>query len=131
MSKKTYSKLDNRIIKKLGIKKAYFFEALRSRFEAYPKGFWKFTSPCRNLLYKAGESWCEELGMTRKVIWQLKKSLITHYKSKTAYKNSPDKFAGKMFCSYSDKTSYITYYFIDKTAVDKFLASLYQGGANV
>ena len=124
MSKKTYSKIDQKVIERLGIKKAYFFNALRFRFERHPDGFYKFKKPCKHRSYKIGDSWSEELCMKRSALDAVHKDLVNHHKSKTAYTKSTDKFAGKMFCSYTSRNTNMTFYFIDKEAVDAFLLSV-------
>jgi len=89
-----------------------------------PEGFYKFKQACKHPLYKRGDSWSEELNMTKEVMNPVFKRLVTYHKSKNEYRNSLDKFGGKLFCSYTERNTNKTYYFMDKEAVDKFLAKL-------
>jgi len=89
-----------------------------------PKGFYKFKQPCKHPLYKKGDSWGEDLGMNRWKLDPVFKRLVNHHASKSQYRQSPDKFGGKMFCSYKDCKDNRTYYLMNHEKVEEFLGSL-------
>lgn len=89
-----------------------------------PNGFYKFKEACKHPLYKKDQSWSESLNMTPRMFNPVFNMLVNHHKSKNDYRNSIDKFGGKMFCSYTERNTNKTYYFMDKEAVDNFLFSL-------
>lgn len=72
--------------------------------------FYKFLEPCGHELYKDGDSWAEELGMTSSEIRSAFKRIGTIYKSKRAFKESQDVFKGKPYASYYDRIRKTTYY---------------------
>jgi hypothetical protein len=84
-------------------------------------GFYKFKEPCDNKLYVEGDSWCEELNFSPDEYDNAFAKIGTKYKSKTEYLKSTDKFKGKFYAAYTDKTSYVTYYFRNHELVDKVL----------
>lgn len=72
--------------------------------------FYKFLEPCGHELYKEGDSWSEELGMTSSEIRSAFKRIGTIYKSKRAFRESQDVFKGKPYASYYDRIRKTTYY---------------------
>ena len=74
------------------------------------KPFYKFLEPCGHELYKEGDSWSEELGMTGSEIRSAFKRIGTIYKSKRAFMESQDVFKGKPYASYYDRIRKTTYY---------------------
>lgn len=74
------------------------------------KPFYKFLEPCGHELYKKGDSWSEELGMTSSEIRSAFKRIGTIYKSKRAFTESQDVFKGKPYASYYDRIRKTTYY---------------------
>ena len=72
--------------------------------------FYKFLEPCGHELYKTGDSWAEELGMTSSEIRSAFKRIGTIYKSKRAFMESEDVFKGKPYASYYDRIRKTTYY---------------------
>ena len=74
------------------------------------KPFYKFLEPCGHELYKDGDSWAEELGMTSSEIRSAFKRIGTIYKSKRAFMESQDVFKGKPYASYYDRIRKTTYY---------------------
>lgn len=72
--------------------------------------FYKFLEPCGHELYKEGDSWAEELGMTSSEIRSAFKRIGTIYKSKRAFMESQDIFKGKSYASYYDRIRKTTYY---------------------
>ncbi|MGL4737138.1 MAG: hypothetical protein ACRCW2_06730 [Cellulosilyticaceae bacterium] len=74
------------------------------------KPFYKFLLPCEDECYKDGDSWCEELGFSKNEFRTAFGHIGKVYKSKRAYVESKDKFAGKMYLSYYDRIRRRTYY---------------------
>lgn len=104
---------------------AIVFGRLMYWFSKKPEGFYKFKQRCKkHPLYKEGDSWGEELGMSRKMLDPIFSCLINHHKTKSVYLKSEDRFSGKMFCSYTNHKTNQTYYFVNRKAVDKFLATV-------
>jgi hypothetical protein len=88
-------------------------------------GFFKFKRACAHKLYRVGDSWSEELNIhDRRNLKVILDKLVNHHRSKTRYLQAEDKFQDKMFASYSERTSNLTYYFINREAVKEFLSSL-------
>lgn len=69
------------------------------------EGFYKFIAPCKHYLYKEGDSWTEELGMSRPTFNKAFSIIGTQYHSKSAFLNETDKFQGKLYASYYDRKS--------------------------
>lgn len=104
---------------------AIAFSRLLYWFGKKPDGFYKFKQACRkHPLYKKGDSWGEELGMSRKVLDPIFSRLVNHHSTKRDFLKQADKFKGKMFASYTNHKTNQTYYFIDCEAVQSFLSSL-------
>ena len=83
---------------------------LESCFREQGKIFYKFMEPCNHRDYKEGTSWVEELHMTATEFRTALKHIAVVYKSKKEYNLSQDKFQGKMYLSYYDRISKLTYY---------------------
>lgn len=83
---------------------------LESCFRKQGKIFYKFMEPCNHRDYKEGTSWVEELHMTATEFRTALKHIAVVYKSKKEYNLSQDKFQGKMYLSYYDRISKLTYY---------------------
>ena len=126
MSKNCYIKFDVPVRNYYGsINAAIVFSRLVYWSRKQPEGFYKFKQPCKkHKLYKVGQSWGEELGMSRKVLDPIMNRLVNHHLTKRSYLKETDKFKGKMFASYTNHKTNQTYYFMDKNAVDAFLDSL-------
>ncbi|OJX12079.1 MAG: hypothetical protein BGO77_08005 [Caedibacter sp. 37-49] len=75
-------------------------------FSKKPNGFYKFLEPCNHPLYKAGDSWSEELGISRRVFNAVFDLIGIRYNSKTAFKKAKDKFQGKLYASYHDRKTH-------------------------
>jgi len=104
---------------------AIVFTRLVYWFNKKPNGFYKFKQACKkHPLYKKGDSWGEELGMSRKVLDPILAKLVNHHKTKKAYNQSEDKFNGKIFASYTNHKTSQTFYFIDRNALDKFFEKI-------
>jgi len=75
-------------------------------FSKKPNGFYKFLEPCNHPLYKAGDSWSEELGISRRVFNAIFDLIGIRYNSKTAFREAKDKFQGKLYASYHDRKTH-------------------------
>lgn len=93
-------------------------------FERKPNGFYKFLESCPHQLYRQGESWVEELGISAVEFRTTFDRFATRYKSKSEFDRAPDKFQGKFYCSYHDKRAQLTWYFRNHTMLDQALDDL-------
>jgi hypothetical protein len=81
------------------------FEYWADKMKARPEGqgsFYKFIDACQHPCYKTGDSWCEELGISRKVFRNHFSKIGTSYKSKSDFLKKDDPFEGKYFAYYQD-----------------------------
>lgn len=83
---------------------------LENYFSERGQVFYKFMEPCNHRDYIKGQSFVEELGMTAAEFRTAFKYIGVVYKSKKAFELSKDKFQGKMYLSYYDRMSKLTYY---------------------
>jgi hypothetical protein len=66
--------------------------------------FYKFIEPSSNQRsYKEGDSWTEELCVSRKTFTRAFDKIGIRYKSKSSFRESQDKFQGKAYASYYDR----------------------------
>lgn len=79
-------------------------------FRRYKQGFYKFMEPCHHAHYRGGDSWTEELSMSRKVFNRAFDLIGVRYKSRSAFQRARDKFKGKLYASYYDRGENKTYY---------------------
>ena len=93
-------------------------------FEGHPEGFYKFLEPSDHPAYKDGDSWTEEMGMTRHEFRTAFDKIGIRYKSKSDFDQAVDKFQGQFYCSYVDRRSNLTYYFRNHDLVDAALDDL-------
>lgn len=108
------------------------FQQLEYWFDFKPNGFYKFLEPCDNGLYKAGDSWCEELSFSPDEFRSAFDKIGKRYFSKKAYDGAADKFADdsgseKLYCSYQDKIKGLTYYRRNHSLVEKLLNEVDSG----
>lgn len=89
-----------------------------------PNGFYKFMAPCDHALYKPGDSWTEELGVSLDEYRTAFDKIGTRWPSKTAFEAAADKFKGKFYCSYHDKRAQLTFYFRNHEVLDRALDEL-------
>lgn len=90
-------------------------------FNTKKRPFYKFTEPCRHRLYKEGDSWVEELMMTRISFNRIFDEIGMRYKTKKAFLQETDKFKGMMYACYHDRISKQTFYFRNDETVNEFL----------
>ena len=93
-------------------------------FEGHPEGFYKFLEPSDHPAYKDGDSWTEELGMSRHEFRTAFDKIGIRYKSKSDFDKAVDKFQGLFYCSYVDRRSNLTYYFRNHDLLDTTLDEL-------
>jgi hypothetical protein len=95
-------------------------------------GFYKFSESCDHPLYRKGDSWSEELGVSRKVFNRAFDLIGVRYNSKSAYLNAEDKFQGKPYASYHDRATNCTHYVRNHEFVAQFLekANVFQKRAS-
>ena len=93
-------------------------------FEGHPEGYYKFLMPSDHPAYKVGDSWTEELGMSKDEFRTAFDKIGIRYKSKSEFDQAADKFQGKFYCSYVDRRSNLTYYFRNHDLVDAALDEL-------
>src|SRR5574343_635224 len=93
-------------------------------FEGHPEGFYKFLEPSDHPAYKDGDSWTEELGMSRHEFRTAFDKIGIRYKSKSEFDKAVDKFQGKFYCSYVDRRSNLTFYFRNHELMDAALDKL-------
>ena len=93
-------------------------------FEGHPEGYYKFLMPSDHPAYKIGDSWTEELGMSKDEFRTAFDKIGIRYKSKSEFDQAVDKFQGRFYCSYVDRRSNLTYYFRNHDLVDTALDEL-------
>lgn len=84
---------------------ALLFDRLEYWFSKMNNQFYKFIKPCDHPLYKQGDSWEEELGLSHKAFRNAFDRIGIRYKSKTEFKRAGDPFKGKLFAYYQDRQS--------------------------
>jgi hypothetical protein len=85
------------------------------------KNFYKFLEPCDNGSYKEGDSWIEEIGISKAEFRNAFSKIGVVYKSKKEFKEAEDKFQGKPYCSYIDRMERRTYYVRNHEKVKEIL----------
>lgn len=92
----------------------------------FKNGFYKFLEPCGHPLYREGDSWSEELGLSRKLFGKAFDIIGVRYKSKSAYLKAENKFQGKLYASYHDRKTNRTYFIRNHEFVSQFLGELFK-----
>lgn len=90
----------------------------------YEGGFYKFIEPCADPLYREGDSWSEELGVSRKLFAKAFDIIGVRYSSKSSYLKAEDKFQGKLYASYHDRQTNRTYFVRNHEFTSQLLESL-------
>lgn len=88
------------------------------------KNFYKFLEPCDNGSYKDGDSWVEEIGISKAEFRNAFSKIGIVYKSKKEFKEAEDKFQGKPYCSYIDRMERRTYYIRNHEKVKEILKAV-------
>ena len=102
---------------------------LEYRFKKQRGGFFKFIEPCLHRLYKEGDSLSEELGVARKSISRAFKKIGVKYNSRTDFENAADKFQGKLYASYYERHTNLTFFVRNHDLADVLLKK-YSGDQN-
>lgn len=97
----------------------YWFEKMNN------KPFYKFLEPCDHASYEIGDSWIEELGMSKDEFRSAFSKIGMVYKSKKEFDKAEDKFQGKFYCSYIDRIERRTYYFRNSTLIEEVLKTIF------
>ena len=103
------------------------FEYWADKMKSRPDGqgsFYKFIDACQHPCYKPGDSWCEELGISRKVFRNHFAKIGTSYKSKSDFLKKGDPFEGKYFAYYQDCKTNKTIFVRNDTLLQEFYAQL-------
>lgn len=93
-------------------------------FSKQGRAFYKFIEPCDHKLYKEGDSWSEELAFSGAEFRNAFKQIGVVYKTKKAYRESEDRFQGKMYLSYFDRVRKVTYYMRNDKLVENVFNAL-------
>lgn len=86
--------------------------------------FYKFIEPCAHPCYRPGDSWCEELGISRKAFRKAFERIGVRYLSKTQFDQEKDPFKGKFFAYYFDRKANKTIFVRNHQAVEDFIKGL-------
>lgn len=87
-------------------------------FSKKPQGFYKFIKPCAHRLYRAGDSWCEQLSLSENTFRKYLSPLCVTYTSKKAFISQHDPFQGKPYACYFDRLKKLTFYFRNPVVAD-------------
>ncbi len=90
-----------------------------------PDGFYKFFEPCQHPLYREGDSWLEELGLSRRSFLHAFLSIGVRYNSFTAFHEVQDKFQGKLYASYYARQTHQSFFVRNHQVVDEFLSTVH------
>lgn len=93
-------------------------------FARYPKGFYKFVEPSKNGKSKTGDSWSEELGISRKEFDTAFKKIGHKHKSTASLGEGGDDFKGMYYCSVYYRSSGETWYYRNDVLVEKDMKEL-------
>lgn len=98
------------------------FDRLEYFFKNSKKGFWKFYEPCKkHPLYRKGDSWKEDIGLSRKVFRRAFAKIGMHHPSKYSFLKLADPFQGKPYASYYDRKTNRTFFLKNKENLTQFL----------
>ena len=81
-------------------------------------------APSEHERYRPGTSWTEETGMSLNEFRSAFDSIGYRHSSKAGFMATEDKFLGRMYASYVDKKTNLTYYFRNHPLVDRYLDEL-------
>ena len=93
----------------------------------FSQGFYKFLEPCKHYLYRAGDSWCEELWICRKTFNKLFDRIAVRDVSKTDFLKQDDPFKSKLYASYYDRRLNKMFFVRNHAGVEQLLEELFQG----
>ena len=112
------------VSKKLGsVTAAILVGQLEFWFSKY-KTFWKFLEPNNSENYREGDSWTEELAMSKAEFKTAFSKVGIKYASQKEFEDAENKFIkdGKeyLYCSYTNKLTHITWYERNDAKVERF-----------
>tara|TARA_A100000171_G_C2140103_1_gene154482 strand:+ start:4070 stop:5311 length:1242 start_codon:yes stop_codon:yes gene_type:complete len=121
-SSKPFVAYDPKVAESLGNRTAAsIYHKLLFWFSKYENGFYKFMEPCPHKLYRAGDSWTEEIGIARRTFTRAFDLIGVRYKSKALFQAENDPFKGKLFASYVDNDTNQTFYLKNPTFLENLL----------
>lgn len=82
------------------------------------KAFYKFLESCEHESYTLGDSWVEEIGLSKKEFKNAFSKIGITYESKKAYAAAEDKFEGMYYLSYRDRVKGLTFYMRNNELID-------------
>jgi hypothetical protein len=103
----------------------YWADKMKTRQDGQG-AFYKFIDSCQHPCYKPGDSWCEELGISRKVFRNHFAKIGRAYKSKSDFLKKDDPFDGKYFAYYQDCKTNKTIFVRNHPLLQEFYAQLKQ-----
>ena len=122
-----YIKYYPHIYNKTGSKQTSFLlSQLEYWFSKFKNGFYKFLEPSNQKTYKEGDSWSEELGISRKTFTKAFDEIGIRYKSKTAFNEANDKFQGKSYASYYNRQTKQTIFLRNNEVANAKFNSLFK-----
>jgi len=107
-----------------GIIASVLMQQLDYWFDKKPDGFYKFLEPSTHSAYHKGDSWCEELGISKAEFRTAFDAIGARHTSRAAFIGAKDPFAGKFYASYIDKRTNLTMYYRNHALVDYALNEL-------
>jgi hypothetical protein len=120
------------------VNSALLLQQLDFWFDKY-NSFWKFLEPApKHPHYKEGDSWTEELGMSKEEFRTAFAAIGIPYKSKNQFLDADNKFVQRdedgneieyYYASYFDRQKSLTYYVRNDELLDKDLTELIQNSA--
>ncbi len=100
------------------------FDRLEYWFSKKKNQFYKFIEPCDHPLCKKGDTWTEELDVSKKVFRNAFDLIGTRYISKTAFEKEEDPFKGKFFAYYQDRQTKKTIFIRNNALLKSFYKTL-------
>jgi hypothetical protein len=98
-------------------------------FERNPEGFYKFMSPNSNVMYRAGDSWTEELAMSDEEFRSSFDRIGVAHKSRTQFDSAPTPFSRdgveRLYCSFHDRRSGATWYYRNHRLADRKIGIIF------
>ena len=101
-------------------KAALIVDRLEYWFGYKPEGFYKFYEPCKHVGYRKGDSWREEIGLSRRTFNHAFAHIGVRYHRFSAFKTAQDKFQGKMYACYHCRLSHLTYFVRNHAVAESF-----------
>ncbi|MEN8236896.1 MAG: hypothetical protein ABFQ95_05075 [Pseudomonadota bacterium] len=106
-------------------KTAILIDRLEYWFALKPDGFYKFFEPCDHPCYRKGDSWLEEISLNRRAFTRVFSHVGTRYPSKTAFFATKDKFQGKLYALYYERTRNQTHFLRNHEVANAFITKAF------